>query len=40
MYGVIPNEFIGDMDCIGDGVILHGLLTVEGDDIGITGDIL
>jgi hypothetical protein len=36
----MPNEFIGDTDCMGDDVILHGLLTVKGDDIGITGDIL
>lgn len=34
-----PNEFIPDTDCIGDDDILHGLARVDGDDIGITGDV-
>ena len=31
---------MSEMDCIGDDVMLQELVTVEGDDMGITGDIL
>ena len=40
LWGTIPKECMSETDCIGDDVMLQELVTVEGDDMGITGDIL